>query len=161
MKWDEKGIPWYGVDLDGTLAILEPELVSPTYIGDPIQKMVELVKYWNKMGITVKIFTARVSKGWYDYVGPQKAKKIRPAIEKWCLEHLGFILEITAEKDHLMVALYDDIFLYQISRNKGVLHSPHPLALEYPERKRPCPTCEPGMVSMMAKFCPNCGRTLR
>lgn len=110
---------WIGVDLDGTLAELDLEKASPTFIGQPIKHMVDQVKEWHEKGIIVKIFTARVSAAWYDEIGLAKSKLIIPTIIKWCEWHLGFVPEITAEKDHLMMGLVDDMNLYQVERNTG------------------------------------------
>ena len=41
-------------------------------------------------------------------------------IADWCLEHLGFLPEITHEKDHLMLELYDDR-VKQVVPNEGLL----------------------------------------
>lgn len=41
-------------------------------------------------------------------------------ITDWCLKNLGFLPEITHEKDHLMLELYDDR-VKQVIPNKGVL----------------------------------------
>lgn len=41
-------------------------------------------------------------------------------ITDWCLEHLGFLPEITHEKDHLMLELYDDR-VKQVVPNEGLL----------------------------------------
>lgn len=41
-------------------------------------------------------------------------------IVDWCANHLGFIPEITYEKDHLMLGLYDDR-VKQVVPNKGIL----------------------------------------
>lgn len=44
----------------------------------------------------------------------------RDFISDWCLKNLGFLPEITHEKDHLMLELYDDR-VKQVVPNKGVL----------------------------------------
>jgi hypothetical protein len=94
---------WIGVDLDGTLSHHEG-WVNASHIGEPVPAMVERVKAWLAEGKTVKIFTARV--------GPQKdindAVRAREAIDRWCEEHLGQKLDITATKDFAMVELWDD-----------------------------------------------------
>lgn len=41
-------------------------------------------------------------------------------IADWCLEHLGFLPEITHEKDHRMIELYDDR-VKQVIPNEGLL----------------------------------------
>ena len=114
----DMGDVWIGVDLDGTLAILDKD-VSPTHIGEPIPIMVNRVKSWHKQGKRIKIFTARVSPTFANAVGLMKARGIIPAIKVWCHKHLGFVPEITYEKDHLMVELWDDIKLVNVKRNTG------------------------------------------
>ena len=117
LKIDKKDL-WIGVDLDGTLAILD-EYVSPTHIGEPIPAMVKRVKQWCKEGKQVKIMTARVSPNFHQAVGLMRARGIKPAIQVWCHKNLGFVPEITCEKDHLMIELWDDIKLVNVKRNTG------------------------------------------
>lgn len=52
-----------------------------------------------RMGVPVRIFTARVCNG-----DPETRKHI----EDWCLTHLGVILPVTCIKDYGMTLLYDD-----------------------------------------------------
>lgn len=90
---------WIGVDLDGTLAFYDG-WKGADHIGRPIYPMVERVMDWVGRGIEVRIFTARVSD---DPTG-----EARTAIERWCLNNLGFHLPITNVKDYGMVELWDD-----------------------------------------------------
>lgn len=62
--------------------------------------MTEFVKNLLEDGHDVRIFTARMS---HDPFGGMKSD-----IEKWCLEHIGKVLPVTAFKDYDMIALYDD-----------------------------------------------------
>jgi hypothetical protein len=106
---------WYAVDLDGTLA----HYVSwdGGKIGPPIPAMVARVKEWIASGMTVKIFTARVSGG------PERANEVvqqREAIQDWCQQHLGARLEVTCRKDYAMIRLYDDRCI-QVEPNTGRL----------------------------------------
>jgi len=112
------GEPWIGVDLDGTLATID-KWIGPNHIGDPIIPMVRRVKEMHAQGIRIKIFTARVSPTFQRAVGLMEGRCIIPKIKVWCEQHLGFIPEITSEKDHLMVELWDDISLVNIERNTG------------------------------------------
>jgi len=116
------GDPWIGVDLDGTLAVLD-KFVSPSNIGAPIPLMVERVKQWYLEGKRIKIMTARVSPNFHKAVGLMKARGIEPAIKSWCHKHLGFVPELTCEKDHLMIELWDDIKLVNVKRNTGEINS--------------------------------------
>jgi hypothetical protein len=102
---------WIGVDLDGTLAHYD-DWQGIAVIGPPIAPMVARVKTWLAEGIEVRIFTARVS-------GPAAlAAAARPHIEKWCREHIGQVLPVTATKDFGMYQLWDDRAV-QVECNTG------------------------------------------
>jgi hypothetical protein len=102
---------WIGVDLDGTLAHYD-EWEGIDVIGAPIIPMVNRVKSWLAEGIEVRIFTARVG-------GPADlAATARPQIERWCREHIGQKLTVTATKDFGMYELWDDRAV-QVERNTG------------------------------------------
>ena len=101
---------WIGVDLDGTLAHNTPG-AGLDKIGKPIGLMVARVKRWLKEGRDVRIFTARVGT-------PGQAREQRPLVEKWCEEHLGKKLPVTATKDYAMVELWDDRAI-QVKTNTG------------------------------------------
>lgn len=90
---------WIGVDLDGTLAHYDG-FAGPEHIGEPVVEMVERVQRWLEAGLDVRIFTARVCYG--------DSQGCRPAIEAWCLKHIGRVLPITCEKDYGMIELWDD-----------------------------------------------------
>ena len=102
---------WIGVDLDGTLAHYD-EWDGVDHIGAPIAPMVKRVKAWLEQGIEVRIFTARVGGT------PEQAATARPHIERWCREHLGEVLPVTATKDFGMYELWDDRVV-QVERNTG------------------------------------------
>lgn len=113
---------WIGVDLDGTLAHYE-RWTAVTHIGDPIWPMVERVKNWLREGKQVKIFTARIAEpngggchtcGCPTFVNEDAVE----AIERWCVEHIGQILEVTNVKDRFMVELWDDRAV-QVAPNEG------------------------------------------
>ena len=97
-----KGDGWYGVDLDGTLA-MHHGYKGHEHVGEPIGPMVARVKRWLDEGKDVRIFTARDAKSY-------------PAIRRWCLEHIGKTLKITNVKDRFMIELWDD-------RAVGVKHN--------------------------------------
>ena len=92
---------WVGVDLDGTLAYYD-EWHGPSHIGEPIPAMLDRVNEWLAAGVTVKIFTARVSSS-----NPDRMESMG-AIIRWSKQHFGTILEVTAEKDYGMIELWDD-----------------------------------------------------
>lgn len=100
---------WIGVDLDGTLAKYTT-WEGPSHIGEPIPDMIKRVKRWLKQGKTVKIFTARATKG-------EQAKK---HIRNWCKEQFGKILPITNIKDQHMIQLWDDR-CKQVKKNTGMV----------------------------------------
>jgi hypothetical protein len=106
--------PWYGFDLDGTLAEYD-KFVSHTHIGKPITSMVNLVKQYLKEGAIVKIFTAR-----YSEPDPQRFTEVVEAINNWCVLVFGQTLPITCTKDYGMVLLYDDR-CKQVIPNSGIL----------------------------------------
>lgn len=95
---------WIGVDLDGTLAKYDA-FVSPTHIGEPVPAMVERVKRWLDEGHEVRIFTARVAP-----IGDRfdQITEVKQAIELWCKQHVGRVLEVTCQKDFGMIELWDD-----------------------------------------------------
>lgn len=102
------GKGWVGIDLDGTLAMYDG-WKGVDNIGAPIPLMVKYVRELLHQDIDVRIFTARVGNG---------AKAI-VAIEKWCIEHLGHVLQITNIKDMNMVFLVDDRAV-SVQKNTGV-----------------------------------------
>jgi len=87
-------------------------------IGEPIPAMVARVKAWLRKGRKVKIFTARVA----DSHSAEDVAAARMAIEAWCREHLGEVLDITATKDSGMVELWDDRAV-KVETNTGELLS--------------------------------------
>lgn len=95
---------WIGVDLDGTLSQHTEGLNISTEIGPPVDAMLHRVILWWHSNCEVRIMTARVSSNL-----PEEFRKAqRKLITNWCLEHLGFILPITSEKDFNMIELWDD-----------------------------------------------------
>jgi hypothetical protein len=95
MSQDSRG--WIGVDLDGTLAVHGDGDFHIEKIGAPIYPMLNQVKRMLYEGCRVKIFTARA-----DHAGAIKA------IEAWCQEHIGTVLEVTNVKDRWCELIYDD-----------------------------------------------------
>lgn len=94
-----------GIDLDGTLAYYDNNMkYSASSIGEPIPKMLALVKDLIIAGKEVQILTARVCS---DQPTPQRlAAKV--AVERWCKKHIGVVLKVTAEKHYSMELLIDD-----------------------------------------------------
>jgi hypothetical protein len=103
---------YIAVDLDGTLAQYNG-WKGPEHIGEPVPLMVERVKKWLAEGQEVKIFTARVAKSNPDRLAATIA------INTWSKKHIGKILEVTAEKDYGMIALWDDRCV-QVIPNTGM-----------------------------------------
>jgi hypothetical protein len=111
-KWIE---PWIGIDLDRTIAVYK-EFINPMHIGEPIPEMVDRVKKLLTEGkYKVKIFTARVS-------DLEQAKEAIPAIQEWCLKHIGQVLEITCMKDFGCIEVWDDR-AKQVDPNTGIFSS--------------------------------------
>jgi hypothetical protein len=90
---------WIGVDFDGTLAEYHG-WKGAGVLGEPIGLMVNRVRQWLAEGKTVKIMTARAAD---DDYGVESH-----AIQKWCQEHLGQVLDVTCIKDQGMEELWDD-----------------------------------------------------
>lgn len=135
----ETGKGWYGFDLDGTLAKYDG-WKGIDHIGEPVKPMVELMKRMHDEGKVVKIMTARVA--------PKENPEMKPNpyrtgnwcvqepdvqtwalknewtplefIQEWCYRTLGFVPEVVYQKDHLMLALYDDR-VKQVVPNEGWL----------------------------------------
>ena len=114
---------WIGVDLDGTLARYDHWIGGK--IGDPIPVMVNRVKEWVRLGIDVRIFTARVSlEGGYSLESKRSAdqefaEEQTALIKEWCLEHIGVVLPVTYKKDFMMIELWDDRAI-QVIPNTGM-----------------------------------------
>jgi phosphoribosylamine-glycine ligase len=104
---DEEG--WYGCDLDKTLAW---HRTGQRTIGEPIPKTVSRIKRMVNSGKEVRILTARAE-------APQRYDEIVEVYD-WLRENLGFVLEVTAEKDHEMIELFDDR-VTEVEANTGEL----------------------------------------
>ena len=111
----DNGDKWTGFDLDGTLAEYDG-WKGIEHIGKPIKPMCDLIRKLNSEGKRVKILTARVA--------PRKdgedASRARQYVRKWCVENLGFVPDITHEKDSCMDKLYDDRVM-QVIPDTGVV----------------------------------------
>ena len=114
---------WFGFDLDGCLAYSDGQW-NEGRIGPPIERTMARLKRYLDMGREVRVFTARVAHGGgYSSVsgrtaGPAFAEEQRALIEGWCLEHIGRVLPVTAEKDANCAELHDDIAV-QLVPNTG------------------------------------------
>ena len=93
----KKEEPWIGVDLDGTLA-LYGHWHGVDHIGDPVPKVVNLVKLLINQGHTVKVFTARAANG---------PEAILPIVE-WTKKHIGIALDVTNIKTPGCILMIDD-----------------------------------------------------
>jgi hypothetical protein len=96
---DEK---WYGFDLDNTTAYYDG-WKGAAHIGEPVPKIVAMIKQFLSQGIKCKIFTARVAED-DELTVAQKVK----IIQDWTEKHIGQRLEVTCVKDPRMERLYDD-----------------------------------------------------
>jgi FMN phosphatase YigB (HAD superfamily) len=89
---------WIGFDLDGTLVKEEPGTPwSPTFIGEPVPEMMDLVRAYIAKGAEVRILTARAAVFESAY-----------AVRRWAKEQFGKDIEVTDKKDYDMWCLYDD-----------------------------------------------------
>lgn len=109
-----EGKKWIGFDLDGTLAEYNG-WKGINNIGKPVKPMCDLIKKLHSEGTDVKIVTARVA----PKEDKDESELARSFIEKWCEENLGFVPELTHEKDQLMETLYDDRAT-QVIPNTGI-----------------------------------------
>jgi hypothetical protein len=145
---------WIGVDLDATLAEYNG-WHGPYHVGAPIKAMADRVKAWLAAGIKVKIFTARASE--------PRDQAVIYAIEQWCERHLGQVLEVTNQKDYLMIQLWDDRAV-QVTPNTGMRADGEPEECCYDGN---CPDCNPiecGHASLLPEMpvqCGNCGKILQ
>lgn len=107
---------WIGVDLDGTLAVYD-KWRGADHIGEPVSAMVERVKRWLSQGLTIKIFTARIS---HDGTPGRVAEALsaQVAINSWCSKHIGRELPVANVKDYAMIELWDDRAV-QVEANTG------------------------------------------
>ncbi len=119
---------WIGFDLDGTLAHYDG-WTSPSHIGEPIEPILQRLKFHLNEGSVVRIFTARCyplmyipvsySPNWTPCSYEESiAKEAIEAIREWCKKHVGEYLEITCVKDYHMYKLYDDRCV-QVVTNSG------------------------------------------
>ena len=114
---------WIGVDFDGTLCTYD-EWGGLTEFGRPVPAMVDRVKRWVAAGYKVKIMTARVS-----LLEEDELAVVGKAITDWCMEHLGFALDVTCIKDFNMIELWDDRAV-TVEPNTGGQLSPSRRGLE-------------------------------
>ena len=109
------------VDFDGTVAIHISKdsrnfEYDPERVGEPINLMVKRVKMWLAEGKEVVIFTARV----HPYHGVEDNEKAKKAIEKFCIEHFGRVLEVTCMKSPEFEEIWDDRVV-RVERNTGLV----------------------------------------
>lgn len=144
----ETGQGWYGFDLDGTLAVYD-HWRGIEHIGAPILAMVGLMKRMHEGGARVKILTARVAPrsnterrtnpyldehwcipdpGRRPWAVEKKEWTALEFIQEWCCTYLGFVPEITHQKDHLMLNLFDDRVV-QVEPNTGKIVGRFPTEL--------------------------------
>lgn len=107
----DTGSGWVGVDFDGTLSRHEG-WSGPAELGEPIPAMVQYTRELLDMGQDVRIFTARGS------ADAEERALAYPAMEAWCLKHLGKVLPITNVKNNHCRIIYDDRAV-QVERNTG------------------------------------------
>lgn len=104
--------PWIGFDFDGTL-VSHFGGQSLGIIGPVIPAMARRVNLALQMGYGAKIVTARVASS-----NPDREQQ-RAMIQDWLQANGLPALEVTAEKDFLMILLYDDRAV-QVQTNTGM-----------------------------------------
>jgi hypothetical protein len=103
-------------DLDGTLAHYDG-WKGIEHIGSPIPAVLARVKGLLEAGHQVSIYTSRVAGDWPEHIKDLEAT--RRHIERWCYEHIGRILPITAVKHGWFTEFWDDKAL-GIRENQGM-----------------------------------------
>lgn len=91
----------YAVDFDGTLATYDG-WKGASHIGTPIETMCDRVRDWLFNEDKVVIFTSRVADKGLDAMVSKKA------IDKFCREQFGKVLEVTAVKSKAFSEIWDD-----------------------------------------------------
>lgn len=176
-----EGEGWYGFDLDGTLAKYDG-WKGISSIGEPVPPIVNLMKKMVGEGLKVKILTARVAPRSNVERMPNpyivnhlcipspsdmpwafaKEWTAKEFIQEWCWRNLGFVPEITHQKDHLMLNLFDDR-VTQVEPNTGRILGRLPVELNiYSARRgryvmKECKRC--GVTELMyssARYCSAC-----
>jgi hypothetical protein len=115
--------PWYGFDLDGTLAEYNG-WQGAHHIGAPIPATLSRLKQRLADGHEVRIFTARIAPADFELPPEEfdrRSEEVKIAtyeIKKWCFRYVGKVLPITYQKDYGMVDLEDDR-VTQIEPNTG------------------------------------------
>ena len=142
--------PWYGFDLDGTLAEYHG-WKGEDHIGDPVIPIVQMIRALHRAGMRVKVMTARVAPRDKVNTFPNPYTKncvtvqdpstqtwalkdrwtAREFIQEWCYRNLGFVPEITHEKDYHMLSLFDDRCC-QVETNTGKILGRMPEGLAMP-----------------------------
>ena len=89
----------------------------PLYAGDDIGDVPEYAARWMNAMRESGHLNDQVEACRFYF---KKEWTARDFVADWCLEHLGFLPEITHEKDHLMLELYDDR-VKQVVPNEGFL----------------------------------------
>ena len=144
------GEGWYGFDLDGTLAVydkwqgidhigepVKPMVdlirkmhdegkgvkiltarVAPRLIGETHAEGCRCGRCEEAAGLPPVMQEQYLTR--LDDDGTSRKVRASDFITEWCEKHLGFVPEITHEKDHLMLELYDDR-VKQVVPNKGIL----------------------------------------
>lgn len=110
---------WIGVDLDGTLARYD-RWRGEDHIGEPIERIVDLIRTYREAGYEVRIMTARVS----NPEGDRDVERVRALIQAYTLQHIGEVLPVTCCKDYGMIKLYDDRAVQVIANTGQIVRAP-------------------------------------
>jgi hypothetical protein len=107
-----------GVDFDGTLVKWHHKDQTgyiPSRVGEPIPKMIDLIKGLMANGHEIVIFTARVHPFFKD-----QAEVAKKAVQEFTLEQFGAVLEVTCMKDPRMALIIDDIAV-SVAKDQGII----------------------------------------
>jgi FMN phosphatase YigB (HAD superfamily) len=100
---------WYGFDCDGTLAKNDGPEYERGEIGKPVPRMMKLLRDHLDKGDEVRIVTARAD-----------TQEGIDLVKDWLEDNDLPPLEVTTEKDHKMIRLYDDRAVGVVP-NEGIL----------------------------------------
>lgn len=126
---------WVGMDLDSTLMYHEDE--QGHEFGEPILKMADIVHGYLRLGIAVRIFTARAYPWESSTVARFKQEHYETdilPIKAWCKKVFGVELPVTCMKTPHMIELYDDRAI-AVEKNTGEIICAHPEMVPYQGRE--------------------------
>lgn len=117
---------WIAVDFDGTLAEYHG-WTDQLDFGAPIPLMVARVREWLKMGLEVRVLTARFVPGGFTTKGGTHytEEEFQREMGDWTERHCGARLRATCTKDFYMIELWDDRAVQVVSNTGRTLAEEH------------------------------------